>query len=90
MIISEDAKTFITDKLDKLMESTKQMSIAFVIGVDYCTPKKVDDAKERLDDLRDQLCSIGKILNRLEQIAYNVSAIEDMVVNNKEVGNDQT
>ena len=46
MIISEDAKTFITDKLDKLMESTKQMSIAFVLGIDYCTPKKVDDAKK--------------------------------------------
>lgn len=86
-MISEDAKTFITDKLDKLMESTKQMSIAFVLGVDYCTPKKVDDVKERLDDLREQLWSIGEILNRLEQIAYNVSAIEDMAANNKEANN---
>lgn len=90
MIISEDAKTFITGKLDKLMESTKQTSIAFVLGVDYCTPKKVDDVKERLEDLREQLYSIGKILNRLEQIAYNVSAIEDMAANNKEADNDQT
>lgn len=90
MIISENAKTFITGKLDKLMESTKQMSIAFVLGVDYCTPKKVDDVKERLEDLREQLYSIGKILNRLEQIAYNVSAIEDMAANNKEADNDQT
>ena len=88
MIISEDAKTFITDKLDKLMESTKQMSIAFVLGVDYCTPEKTDDAKEKLDDLRDQLCSIGKILGRLEQIAANVSAIEEMAAKNKEADND--
>lgn len=88
MIISDDVKAFIAGKLDKLMESTKQMSIAFVLGVDFCIPKKVDDAKERLDDLREQLCSIGKILNRLEQIAYNVSAIEDMAANNKEADND--
>lgn len=87
MIISENAKTFITGKLDKLMESTKQMSIAFVLGIDYCTPKKVDDVKERLDDLREQLCSIGKILNRLEQIAANVSAIEEMAAKNKEADN---
>ena len=87
MIISEDAKTFITDKLDKFMESTKQMSIAFVLGVDYCTPEKTDDAKKKLDDLRDQLCSIGEILNRLEQIAANVSAIEEMAAKNKEADN---
>ena len=90
MIISEDAKTFITDKLDKLIDDTKRMSIAFMIGIEYCTTENWKNVVGTLYDIRNQLGLITDIACRFDQISSTLSVIEGLVTTEKETNNEQT
>lgn len=89
-MISEEAKTYITDKIGKLIDDTKQMSMVFCATSNSgCTePEKWKDVSGRLDALRGQIDSLKKICNRFELISSNILAIERMATAEKEEDND--